>query len=107
MIKSRLFWPALLLLLLLSGCSVESDDLLSLPRLPEQYVLVQDQIDLLLSDGVTLAAPVYGAERSPIQMVDLGGDGTSTAIPAANTSSPAASRARATRSTPYSTPKWG
>ncbi|MDY3285226.1 MAG: hypothetical protein SOX31_01470 [Eubacteriales bacterium] len=80
MIKSRLFWPALLLLLLLSGCSVESDDLLSLPRLPEQYVLVQDQIDLLLSDGVTLSAPVSGAERSPIQMVDLDGDGTDEAL---------------------------
>ncbi|MEA4823762.1 MAG: hypothetical protein VB111_06600 [Clostridiaceae bacterium] len=78
--KYKLFLLLCILFLALSGCAIESDELLSLPQLPAQYVLVQNQIDLLLSDGVSLSAPVSGTDRASIQMVDLNGDGVDEAI---------------------------
>ena len=65
---------------LFSGCSMEADELLALPQLPAQHVLVQNQINQLLADGVSLSAPLTGTDRSSVQMVDLDQDGTDEAV---------------------------
>lgn len=76
MMKIRKFTLLLPLLLLLTACADETDSLLRVPQLPEQYVLVQQQLDRILADGSQLAAPVSGQNRSAIQLNDLDGDGT-------------------------------
>ena len=78
--KRRLALLLCVVFCLFSGCSVEADELLALPQLPAQHVLVQNQINQLLADGVSLSAPLSGTDRSSVQMVDLDQDGVDEAV---------------------------
>ena len=72
--KKRILICLLVLLLSLTGCMADSNELLRLPQLPQQYMLVQAQLDQILSDNTQLSAPVSGENRGAIQMADLNGD---------------------------------
>ena len=67
-----------LLLALLGGCGLEGgpERLLSLPKLPDEYLELQKVIDQELRDGAVYAAPASGANRQSVQLRDLNGDGT-------------------------------
>ena len=73
---------ALSLALALSGCmfAVSPDDLFALPKLPEEYVDLETEIDGLLKSGYEYAAPTEGENIQMVQMVDLDGDGTDEAL---------------------------
>ncbi len=75
-------WLALVfLILLLSGCSLEyGDGLLSLPKLPGEYLLLQHEIDAILSTGAVYATAETGGDRQAVQLVDMDGDGEDEAI---------------------------
>lgn len=69
------------LLFALSGCTFPSgDDLLAAPKPSANYQTLQVELENLLSSGVTYTAPTGGENRSPIQLVDLDGDGADEAI---------------------------
>ena len=69
------------LLFALSGCTFPSgDDLLAAPKPSANYHTLQVELENLLSSGVTYTAPTDGENRSPIQLVDLDGDGADEAI---------------------------
>lgn len=69
------------LLFALSGCTFPSgDDLLAAPKPSANYQTLQVELENLLSSGVTYTAPTDGENRSPIQLVDLDGDGADEAI---------------------------
>lgn len=69
------------LILLLSGCSLEyGDGLLSLPKLPGEYLLLQHEIDAILSTGAVYATAETGGNRQAVQLVDMDGDGEDEAI---------------------------
>lgn len=78
--KSGIIAIILASMLMLTGCSVSTDELLRVPKLPAQYLRVKRQIDQLMTDGVELSTPIGGANRSSVQMIDLDGDGTEEAI---------------------------
>ena len=70
-----------MLLFALSGCTFPSgDDLLAAPKPSANYQTLQVELENLLSSGVTYTAPTDGENRSPIQLVDLDGDGADEAI---------------------------
>lgn len=66
------------MLFLLSGCLSQSgESLYALPRLPEDYLALQDTIDGVMSElGAEYAAPTSGSNTQNIQLQDLDGDGT-------------------------------
>ncbi len=71
----------LLLLLLLSGCLFKSgEELYSLPKAPEDYLNLQEQIDGIIAGGAEYAAPLTGSNTKTVQLVDLDGDGSDEAI---------------------------
>lgn len=68
-------------MLLLSGCAFLSvGDMYSLPQPSEEYLQLQELIDLELSGGSEFAAPTSGSYRQSVQLYDLDGDGSSEAI---------------------------
>ncbi len=69
------------LLLIAGGCSLEyGDGLLSLPKLPGEYLLLQHELDNILSTGAVYATAETGANRQAVQLVDVDGDGEDEAI---------------------------
>lgn len=68
--------------LLLSGCmlSASADELYALPQLPEEYQALREHLTETLDGGAEYAAPQAGSNLSPVQMVDLDGDGTDEAL---------------------------
>lgn len=68
--------------LLLSGCmfALSPDDLYSLPKLPEEYVDLEQEIAALVDSGYEYAAPTGGENVQPVQMVDIDGDGEDEAL---------------------------
>lgn len=71
----------LFLVLVLSGCSLEyGDGLLSLPKLPGEYLLLQHELDMILSTGAVYATAETGSNRQAVQLVDVDGDGEDEAI---------------------------
>lgn len=65
----------------LTGCfRLSGDDLLLLPKQPQDSVQLQVQIDKQLSMGAQLISPVSGANRQAIQKADVDGDGQEEAI---------------------------
>jgi hypothetical protein len=70
------------MLVSLSGCLFISstEDLYSMPKLPEQYVELDAQIKDLLASGCEYAAPTSGDNIQSIQLIDLDGDGTAEAV---------------------------
>ena len=67
------------LVLLLSGCfSKTAEDLFSLPKMPQDYVDLDNTINAVLSElGAEYAAPRTGDNTAPVQLQDLDGDGAS------------------------------
>ncbi|MBQ9535557.1 MAG: hypothetical protein IJU78_06930 [Clostridia bacterium] len=64
-----------LVLLLTTGCAaVYGDGLLSLPKLPGEYLQLQNRLDEVLSSGAVYAVAETGADRQAVQMVDIDGD---------------------------------
>lgn len=57
-----------------------ADSLLSLPRLPAEYVQLQKQLDGILSGGAAYAVAETGTNRQAVQLVDLDGDGVDEAL---------------------------
>lgn len=72
---------ALSVALLLSGCLFRSgEELYALPRQPKEMYELQKAIDTLMTPGTAYSAPSGGANRQPVQLADLDGDGTDEAI---------------------------
>jgi len=68
-------------LLTFSGCSLAyGDSLLALPKLPGEYVQIQQELDDILESGSTYAVAETGANRQTVQLVDLDGDGREEAL---------------------------
>ena len=70
------------LLLTMTGCLFTNSvsDLYSLPKMPEQYQELEQQIRDLISNGAEYAAPISGNNLQPVQMVDLNNDGLEEAL---------------------------
>ncbi len=67
--------------LFLTGCySSAGDELLKVPKLPSDYIALQKQIDIEISDGKVQVAPESGSNRNTVQLVDIDGDGEEEAI---------------------------
>ena len=68
--------------LALSGCMFVSspDELYSLPKLPEEYTDLENEINTLLSTGYEYIAPTEGENLQLVQMVDVDSDGIDEAI---------------------------
>ena len=84
MMKKKFFLliAAALLPLLLGGCmlSASADELYALPQLPEEYQALREHLSEVLDGGADYAAPQAGSNLSPVQMVDLDGDGGDEAL---------------------------
>ena len=64
-----------------SGCmAVSVEELYSLPRMPEEYVQLQELISRRIEAGGEYAAPLGGSHRQSVQHQDLNGDGVAEAI---------------------------
>ncbi|MEG1720994.1 MAG: hypothetical protein RR281_04740 [Pseudoflavonifractor sp.] len=77
------------LVLLLCGCGVgakkplfrATDDLYTLPKLPEEYRNLQAKIEEVTTGmGAEYSAPLRGTNTQPVQLQDLDGDGVLEAI---------------------------
>lgn len=69
------------LLLLLGGCSLQfGDGLLLLPKVPAEYVQLQQQLNDILQGGASYAVAETGTNRQAVQLMDLDGDGADEAL---------------------------
>lgn len=70
------------LLLTLSGCFSHSvDELYCLPKMSQEYVELDNQINAVREEmGAEYAAPKAGGNTAPVQMQDLDGDGAAESI---------------------------
>jgi hypothetical protein len=70
------------LIALLSGCTfvATADDLFSLPKLPEEYVELEEKLAELVNNGYEYAAPTGGDNIQLVQMMDVDGDGEDEAV---------------------------
>ncbi len=65
----------------LSGCMLKSgDDLLSLPKPPSDYLMLQKNLDVITATGASLTSPNTGKNQAPIQLIDIDADGEPEAI---------------------------
>ena len=80
--KAALLVMLAVLLCVLSACGIDStvEDLFTLPRVPDEYTGLSQQIDQLLSDGYEYAPPTVGQNIQAVQMEDLNGDGAQEAV---------------------------
>lgn len=66
---------------LLTGCAMQyGDGLLSPPKLPGEYLLLQNKLDEVLAQGAVYAAAETGTNRQAVQLVDIDNDGQDEAI---------------------------
>lgn len=75
----KLFLAVVLgLLLMLTGCfSKTAEELYSLPKMPQDYVELDNTINAVRTElGAEYAAPRTGDNTAPVQLQDLDGDGT-------------------------------
>lgn len=69
------------LLLCLGGCSLQfGDGLLLLPKVPAEYVQLQQQLNEILQSGAAYAVPETGTNRQAVQLMDVDGDGAEEAL---------------------------
>lgn len=70
------------LLSVLSACGIDNtvEDLFTLPRVPDEYTGLSQQIEALLADGYEYAPPTAGQNIQSVQMEDLNGDGSQEAV---------------------------
>lgn len=73
---------SLLFPLVLSGCMLTAsvEDLYDLPRLPDEYQALGNQIEAILTDGAETISPTSGTNLQSVQIEDLDGDGVAEAI---------------------------
>ena len=70
-----------LALLLLGGCSLKfGDGLLLLPKVPTEYVQLQQQLNTILQEGAVYAVADSGTNRQAVQLVNLDGTGDDEAL---------------------------
>ena len=70
-----------LVLLLLGGCSLKfGDGLLLLPKVPTEYVQLQQQLNAILQEGAVYAVADSGTNRQAVQLVNLDGRGDEEAL---------------------------
>ena len=64
---------AMLMAALLSGCMFISspEDLYSLPKLPDEYVDLEQELASLVDSGYAYAAPTGGENLQMVQLVDI------------------------------------
>ena len=81
-VKKCLYLACLsLALLLLGGCSLKfGDSLLLLPKVPTEYVQLQQQLNTILQQGAVYAVADSGMNRQAVQVVDLDGAGDEEAL---------------------------
>ena len=79
-IKKTLIVLIAALILPLSGCLQSAEDLYALPRQPDEYYTLQNQIEAILNSGAEYSAPVSGDRRQAVQLADLDSDGEKEAI---------------------------
>ncbi len=73
--------PALLICLLVSGCTVGSaTDLYMLPETAKDYVNLAARTEEILELGAEYCAPSKGSNRQSVQLVDLNGDAVDEAV---------------------------
>lgn len=70
------------LLCVLSACALETtvEDLFTLPRVPDEYTGLSQQLEELLSAGYEYAPPTAGQNIQSVQMEDLDGDNVQEAV---------------------------
>ncbi len=79
--KALLLAGLLVLIVLLGGCSLQTGDgLLLLPKVPAEYVQLQQQLDQILVTGAVYAVAETGTNRQAVQLKDLDGDGAEEAL---------------------------
>ncbi len=79
--KALCFAGLLLMITLLGGCSLRSGDgLLLLPKVPAEYVQLQQQLNRILESGAVYAVAETGTNRQAVQLKDLDGDGVEEAL---------------------------
>ncbi len=80
--KIGVFCAALGLAAALSGCMIAAspDELYSLPKLPDEFVELEDILASLVGKGYEYAAPTGGDNIQMVQIVDIDGDGTDEAV---------------------------
>ena len=80
--KIGIFCAALGFAATLSGCMFASspDDLYSLPKLPDEFVDLEQELASLVSSGYEYAAPTGGENIQLVQMVDIDGDEVDEAL---------------------------
>lgn len=67
--------------MLCSGCDLQTvDGLLLLPKVPAEYVQLQEQLDMVLEEGATYAVAESGTNRQAVQLIDLDGDRVEEAV---------------------------
>ena len=81
-VKKLLYLACLsLALLLLGGCSLKfGDGLLLLPKVPTEYVQLQQQLNTILQEGAVYAVADSGTNRQAVQLVNLDGTGDDEAL---------------------------
>ena len=82
-IKQIIVLCALLCLLaVLAGCGYDNtvEDLFTLPRVPDEYTGLSQQLDQLLANGYEYAPPTVGQNIQEVQMEDIDSDGMQEAI---------------------------
>ena len=71
----------LFFILALTACATSSaDDLYALPQGADEYVQLQQQLNVLLSQGAEYSPPISGNYRQAVQFEDLDKDGNDEAI---------------------------
>ena len=82
MAKGGFLGCAILVLLLLSACSPGRDmeEFMALPRLPQEYLELQQVLDGLQAEGAAFSAPISGSYRQSVQFYDVNGDGAEEAL---------------------------
>lgn len=79
--RKALLLAGLIGILLLAGCGLApADSLLSLPKVPAEYVQLQKQLDEILAGGATYAVAETGTNRQAVQLVDMDADGEDEAL---------------------------
>lgn len=78
---AALLLAAAMALPLMSGCfNTSMDELYALPRLSDEYVQLQREIDAILSSGAEYSAPTSGSYRQAVQFEDIDSDGEKEAL---------------------------
>ena len=80
--KKYILLLSIFLMLSLSACGADTaaGTLYRLPRLPNEYESLEQQIDALLAAGAEHTAPTSGNNLQSVQMVDLDSDGVEEAV---------------------------